>query len=61
MCPDVNTNPKINFEEVSQQWRAVINSVSDLTDKRFESPSSHSKDERVTARPTGKYFQSKRS
>ena len=38
-----------SFEEMSQQWRAVGNTVSDLTGPRFESQTSRSRDERVTA------------
>ena len=45
-----NTAP---FEETSQRWRAVGNTVSDLTSPRFEPQTSRSKDEHVTARPTG--------
>ena len=45
-----NTAP---FEEMLQQWRAVGNTVSDLTGSRFEPQTSRSKDERVTAQPTG--------
>ena len=47
-----NTAP---FEEMSQRWRAVGNTVSDLTGPRFEPQTSRSRDERVTARPTGRY------
>ena len=42
-----------SFEEMSQRWRAVGNNVSDLTGPRFEPQTSRSKDERVSARPTG--------
>ena len=42
-----NTAP---FEEKLQRWRAVGNTVSDLTGPRFEPQTSHSRDERVTAR-----------
>ena len=38
-----------SFEEMSQRWRAVGNTVSDLTGPRFEPRTSHSRDERVTA------------
>ena len=44
-----NTAP---FEKMSQRWRAVGNTVSDLTGPRFGPQTSRSKDERVTARPT---------
>ena len=40
---------------MSQQRRAVGNTVSDLTGPRFEPLTSRSRDERVTARPTGQY------
>ena len=36
---------------MAQRWRAVGNSVSDLTGPRLESQNSHSRDERVTTRP----------
>ena len=36
-----------------QRWRAVGNTVSDLTRPRFKLLTSRSRDERVTARPTG--------
>ena len=42
------------FEEMSQRWRAVDNTVFDLTCPRFELQTSRSRDERVTARPTGR-------
>ena len=48
-----NTAP---FEEMSQRWRSVGNTVSDLTGPRFEPQTSRSRDERVTARPTGTNF-----
>ena len=38
-----NTAP---FEEMSQRWRAVGNTVSDLTGPRFEPQTSRSRDER---------------
>ena len=40
-------------KKMSQRWRAVGNTVSDLTGPRFEPQTSRSRDERVTARPTG--------
>ena len=46
-----NTVP---FEEMSQWWRAVGNTGSDLTGSRFEHRTSHFKDKSVTARPTGR-------
>ena len=41
-----NTDP---FEKMLQRWRAVGNTVSDLTGPRFEPQTSRSRDERVTA------------
>ena len=38
-----------------QRWQAVGNSVSDLTGLSFEPQTYRSRDERVTARPTGRY------
>ena len=49
-----NTAP---FEEMAQRWRAVGNTVSDLTGPRFEPQTSRSRDERVTARPTGRILE----
>ena len=40
------------FEEMSQRWRTVGDTVFDLTGPRFEPYTSRSRDERVTARPT---------
>ena len=45
-----NTAP---FEKMSQLWLAVGNTVSDLTGLRLESQTFSSRDERVTALPTG--------
>ena len=42
-----------SFEEKLQRWRAVGNTVFDLTSSRYEAQASRSRDERVTARPTG--------
>ena len=39
------------FEEMLQWWRAVGNTVSDLTSPRFEPQTSYSKEKRVTVRP----------
>ena len=50
-------NNTASFEEMSQRWRAVGNTVSDLTGPRFEAQTSRSRDERVTARLTGRYSQ----
>ena len=44
-----------SFEEMSQRWRAVGNTVSDLTGPRFEPQTSCSRDESVTARPTVRF------
>ena len=46
-----NTAP---FEKMSQRWRAVGNTVSDLTCSKFEPQTSRSRDERVPARPTNR-------
>ena len=56
MSISVSLNPSntVPFEEMSQRWLAVGNTVSDLTSLRFESQTSRSRDERVTARPTGR-------
>ena len=42
---------------MSQQWRAVGNTVSDLTSLKFERKTSCSRDEHVTTRPTGWYHE----
>ena len=47
-----NTAP---FEKMLQRWRAVDNTVSDLTGLIFEPQTSRSRDKCVTARPTGWY------
>ena len=39
---------------MSQRWRATGNTVYDLTGPRFEPQTFRSRDERVTARPTGR-------
>ena len=44
-----------SFEEMSQRWRAVGNTVSDLTGLIFEPQTSRSRDESNTARPTGRF------
>ena len=36
-----------SFEETSLRWRAIVNTVSDLTGPRFEPQTSRSRDERV--------------
>ena len=38
-----------SFEEMLQKWRAVGNTVPDLTGPKFEPQTSRSRDERVTA------------
>ena len=45
----------VPFDEIPHGWRAVGNAVSDLTGPRFKPQTSRSRDERVTARPTGWY------
>ena len=45
-----------SFEEMSQGWRAVANTMFDLTSLRFEPQTSRFKDKRVTARPTGQNY-----
>ena len=47
-----NTAP---FQEVLQRWRAVGNTVFDLTGSSFESQTFRSSDERVRARPFDRY------
>ena len=42
-----------SFEQLSKWWRTVGNTVFDLIGQRFESQTSRSRNERVTARPTG--------
>ena len=42
------------FEEMSQRWRVVGNTVFDLTGPRFEPQISRSRDEGVTARSSGR-------
>ena len=46
-----NTAP---VEETLQRWRVVDNTAPDLTGPRFEPQTSRSRDECVTARPTGR-------
>ena len=45
-----NTAP---LEEMLPRWRAVGNTVANLTGSRFEPQTSRSRDERITARPSG--------
>ena len=45
-----NTAP---LEEMLQQWQALGNTVSNLAGPRFEPQTSPSRDECITARPTG--------
>ena len=42
----------VPFEEMLQRWRAVGNTLSDLTGPIFESQTSRPRDESVAARPT---------
>ena len=48
-----NTAP---IEEILQWWRAVGDTMSDLNDSRLEPRIFRSRDERVTARPTGRHI-----
>ena len=41
------------YKEMPQRWRAVRNTVSDLTGPRFEHSTSRSRDKRATSWPTG--------
>ena len=45
----------VRFGKVLQRWRAFRNTVSDLNGLKFEPKNSCSTDERVIARPTGRY------
>ena len=47
-----NTAP---FWQMAQRWRAVGNTESNLNGPRFEPQTSRSRDECVTARPTGRF------
>ena len=40
---------------MSHRWRAVVNTVSGLTGPRFEPQTSLSREELVTAQPTGRF------
>ena len=40
------------FEEMSQWWRVIDNTVSDLVGQEIESQNSRSKDKRIPTRPT---------
>ena len=42
------------FEEMLPRWPAIGNTVFSLTGPRFEPPTSRSRDEPVTPRPTGR-------
>ena len=53
IAPVGNTAPS---EEMSQRWRALGNTMSDLTDPRFISQTSRFIDERVTALATGLFI-----
>ena len=52
----LRTNNTTSSEEISQRWRAVGNTVSNLTGLWFEPQISRSIDECVTSRPTGQNF-----
>ena len=41
-----------SFEEMSQQWQVITNTVSDLTGQKVEPQTSRSRDVRITAQPT---------
>ena len=43
-----------SFEEMLQRWRAVGNTVSDLTGPRLKPQTFRSRDKRDTAQPTGR-------
>ena len=45
-----------SFEEMSQRWQSGGNIVSNLTGPRFEALSFRFRDECVTVRPTGRFF-----
>ena len=45
-----------SFEEMLQRWRAVGNTVFDLTGPRFQPQTSRLRDKRTSARPTGQFF-----
>ena len=47
-----------SLECISQRWRSVGKSVSDLTGPRFKPQTSRSRHERVTTRPTGQWTRS---
>ena len=44
---------KASFEEMSQRWRAVGNTVFDLTEIKIEPQTSRTRNKGVTVRPTG--------
>ena len=43
------------LEEMSRWWQAVGDAERDFTGPRFESKTSRSRDEQITARPTDRY------
>ena len=45
-----------SFEEMSQRWQAVGNTLFGLTGPRFEPQTSSFREERVTARPSGRFL-----
>ena len=51
--PRISQSSVAPFQDMLQRWQAVGKTVSDLTGPRFEPPTSRSRDERITARPTG--------
>ena len=52
LCPS-NIAP---FREMSQWWRAIGNTAFHLIGSRFEPQTSHSRDNRITIRPTGRFL-----
>ena len=54
LCVIARSKPA-HFKEVSQRQRAIGNIVPNLTDQRLESQTYHSRNKRVTARPTDQY------
>ena len=55
ICSSLHSGNTAPLKEMSQWWRVVGNTVSDMTGPKFEPQTSRSRDERATARPTGRY------
>ena len=53
ISPSLRPGNTASYEEMSQRWRAVGNTVFDLTGPKFKPQTSRYREERVTARPTG--------